>query len=219
MTKKSRLQIQQKIDVMLLPEGEWFQSMVQEMDEGTVSITIPIRNGQYLLLQPWEEVRVEFAVKDAIYRFESQVLGRSKSNNVPLIVLKRPAQYSRQQRRSFVRLPVVLPVEYQISSQKEESGLVEVSETLTGKTVDISGGGLQMYVSNQASRGDTIQVSIQLDDGNQQALALSGLVSWVKKDEHSGAVRLGVDFAEISESDQERIIAFIFSMMRRRTQA
>ena len=219
MSKKNRLREQQKIDVMLLPDGEYFTSVVQELDTDTLSINIPLRQGHYLLLRTGESVRVEFAVDDAIYRFETEVRGRKKSNNVPLIVLPRPTRFARRQRRSFVRLPVNLPVQYRVISRNADTGLPQVSDTYTGKTVDVSGGGLQIAVTKRVSRGDTALVSLSLDDGNPQALALSGPISWVTEDDRTTTVRFGVGFAQINEAEQERIIAYIFSKMRQRTQA
>ncbi|MCW3488727.1 flagellar brake protein [Dethiobacter alkaliphilus] len=216
--KKVRLQLQQKLEVMLLPDGDYYKSSVQEVDKESVAINIPIHQGRYLLLQPGEMVRVEFAIKDAIYRFESKVLGRKKSNNVPLIILERPTRFARRQRRSFVRMPVMLPVEYRLIFRNEDTGLPEVSDTYTGNTVDISGGGLQIADTRRVARGDTALVNLRLDDGNSQALSLSGKISWVYEDARSKTIRFGIGFADISEVDQERIIAYIFSKMRQRTQ-
>ena len=217
MTKKKWLHVQQKIQIMQLPDGERFKSLIQELDGETVSVTVPYRQGKYLLLHSGEMVKVEFAVSDAIYGFQAKVLGRKKSNHVPLVLLSRPAFFTRQQRRSFVRFPVTLPVQFYLNPQSGSSLTPESCEEKSGKIIDISGGGLQIYTSTSLQVGAKVLLRLKLNDGHPQELLLSGTVSWVTEDEWHRSVRFGVSFSGISEAAQERIISYVFSMMRQRT--
>ena len=217
MTKKKWLHVQQKIQIMQLPDGERFKSLIQELDGETVSVTVPYRQGKYLLLHSGEMVKVEFAVSDAIYGFQAKVLGRKKSNHVPLVLLSRPAFFTRQQRRSFVRFPVTLPVQFYLNPQSGSSLTPESCEEKSGKIIDISGGGLQIYTSTSLQVGAEVLLRLKLNDGHPQELLLSGTVSWVTEDEWHRSVRFGVSFSGISEAAQERIISYVFSMMRQRT--
>jgi len=217
MTKKKWLHVQQKIQIMQLPDGERFKSLIQELDGETVSVTVPYRQGKYLLLHSGEMVKVEFAVSDAIYGFQAKVLGRKKSNHVPLVLLSRPAFFTRQQRRSFVRFPVTLPVQFYLNPQSGSSLTPESCEEKSGKIIDISGGGLQIYTSTSLQVGAEVLLRLKLNDGHPQELLLSGIVSWVTEDEWHRSVRFGVSFSGISEAAQERIISYVFSMMRQRT--
>lgn len=215
MTKKKWLHIQQKIDIMQLPDGEYFQSLIQELDGETISVTLPYRQGKYLLLRNGEMVRVEFAVSDAIYGFQSKVLGRKKSNYVPLVLLSRPALFTRRQRRSFVRFPVTLPVDFCLLDGS--SSIPKSSQEKTGKLVDLSGGGMQVYTTGRVRSGEHLLLRLKLDDGHPQEIVLSGKVCWVTEDEWRRSVRFGVCFDGISETARERIISYIFRMMRQRT--
>jgi len=217
MTKKKLLRIQQKIEIMQLPEGERFKSLVQELDGESVSVTVPCRQGKYLLLHSGEMVSVEFAVSDAVYGFQTKVLGRKKSNQVPLVVLSRPAFFSRKQRRSFVRFPVTLPVRFHVCPQPGSQLIQENCEEKTGKTMDISGGGLQIYTSSAVQVGTEVLLRLKLDDGQSQELTIRGRISWVAEGERHSPVRFGLSFQGISEAEQEQIIAYVFSMMRQRT--
>ncbi|MFW0860926.1 MAG: flagellar brake protein [Dethiobacter sp.] len=217
MTKKKWLSVQQKIEIMQLPDGERFKSLIQELDGETVAVTVPYRQGKYLLLHSGEMVRVEFVVSDAIYGFQAKVLGRRKSNNVPLVLLSRPAFFTRKQRRSFVRFPITLPVRFYLHPQSVGPLTPESCEEKTGKTIDISGGGLQIYTSTAVQVGAQVLLRLKLNDGHPQELSLSGNVNWVTEDEWNRSVRFGVCFQGISEAAQERIISYVFSMMRQRT--
>ncbi len=218
MTKKKWLHVQQKIEIMQLPDGERFKSLIQELDGETISVTVPYRQGKYLLLHTGEIVSVEFAVSDAFYGFQAKVLGRRKSNHVPLVLLSRPAFFTRKQRRSFVRFPITLPVRFYFYSQSDVTLMPESGEEKTGKAIDISGGGLQIYTNTAVQVGEQVLLRLKLNDGNPQELILSGNVSWVTEDEWQRSFRFGVCFQGISEAAQERIISYVFSMMRQRTQ-
>ncbi|MBT9173524.1 MAG: Flagellar brake protein YcgR [Syntrophomonadaceae bacterium] len=217
MTKKKWLSVQQKIEIMQLPEGERFKSLIQELDGETVAVTVPYRQGKYLLLRDGEMVRVEVVLSDAIYGFQAKVLGRRKSNHVPLVLLSRPVFFTRKQRRSFVRFPIILPVRFYFHPHSGGPLIPEGCEEKTGKTIDLSGGGLQIYTSTAVQVGAQVLLCLKLNDGHPQELILSGNVNWVTEDEWHRSVRFGVCFQGISEAAQERIISYIFRMMRQRT--
>ncbi|MBS4032719.1 MAG: PilZ domain-containing protein [Clostridiales bacterium] len=216
MAKKNLFEINQKINVVLVPDGEYHLSSIQEIDEKTLSITMPIRRGMYLLLKTRDTVRVEYAVQDAVYSFQANVLDRKRSNEVMLIVLERPSAISRTQRRNYVRFPVNLPIFFQVVGP--DGYPLPDDVVRQGKTVDISGGGLQIVTMSPPDREDTVFIKLKLDDNNPRELQLSGDVSWVVQDDWSKNTRFGVSFTDISEVERERIISYIFLKMRTRTQ-
>jgi c-di-GMP-binding flagellar brake protein YcgR len=208
--KKSRIQINQKIEVAVDPQDGFYKSLVQEVDEEKLSITIPGRQGKNLILHEGDRVHVRFTVKDAAYSFESTVMDRKKSNQVILFVLGMPAVLSRIQRRNFVRFPVVLKAVFQVLAP-------EPSPEYHGNTVDISGGGAHISSAVKVEKGDCILLRIHLG-GVPKEISVQGEVRWTVEDDWLGVHRFGVNFTEISEAEQERIISFIFRQMRQRTQ-
>lgn len=212
---KSRLQIQQKIEILKLPDGERYASSIQEVNDDTISVAVPARRGQYLYLQDGDMVKVEFIDSGAIYGFESKVVGRKKSNQVSLVVLSRPETMTRKQRRNFVRLDINLPVLFRILSG---SPGINPDDVHAGMTIDISGGGLQLSSRTQLESGSRIQISLKLDQKDMQDLVLTGKVNWVVPEEAMRSYRFGVCFEDIREAHRERIISYIFAKMRQRAQ-
>lgn len=213
--KKSRLKLQQKIRIAR-PGGEWYKSSIQELDADTLSVSLPYYNGTYFSALRDELLRVEFSEEDAVYSFETTVVGRKKSNQVPLLVLARPKVLSRTQRRNFVRFPVLLPVRFRTISSGD-GRLVEDVSPVNGKALDISGGGLQISSTRKVNENDTVMVNLALDDDNPRELTLCGTVNWVAEDSVTRTIRFGVRFDDIQEAEQERIISYIFTKMRQRT--
>lgn len=213
--KQSRLYVGQKITVKQLPDGERFKSMVQDLDDKTVSITLPVRKGEYLLLHNQDSVQVEFPLQDAIYSFTCEVSGRRKVNQVSLVVIPRPTVFSRRQRRQFVRLPVIMPLHIYLDNTLDRNK--KPSASVPGKVVDISGGGLQFTCNIPLQAKSSLNLLLPLDDEPKNPpLQLRGVVSWVDEDEQNNSIRVGLSFTDISEADRERIISYIFRKMRNR---
>ncbi len=217
MSKKFGFQITQKINIALLPNGEYYTSTIQELDEKVLAITVPLLSGNYLLLNPGDKVKAEVADSDAVYSFQASVLGRKMSNQVLLLVLERPKTISRRQRRDYVRFPIILPVMYQLVDPGNPQYVMD-DIAYQGETLDISGGGLQIVTMRQLKTNDKMLIMLQLDDNIPLKLHLVGDVSWMVKDNINRNARLGVCFTDISEADRERIISYIFLKMRSRTQ-
>ncbi len=211
--KKSRLRINQKIEIRKDPDPVIFKSSVQELDEHTLSVTIPVRAGQRLMLQPGDRVRVQFVIDDASYYFDTTMLARKKSDQVPLFVLTRPSVLSRVQRRDFVRFPVSLNVIFRILQQAGDD-----PASYKGKTVDLSAGGVQIASSFSPVPGDKVQLTLLLEDEYLPELNERGEVAWVYYDDWLKTARFGVRFTDISDLEREKIIAYIFRCMRRRPQ-
>lgn len=214
--KKSRLRINQKIEVRKDPDLTVFKSSIQELDEETLSITIPVRKGQRLMLQPGDQVRVQFAIDDASYSFETTMLARKKSDHVAFFVLARPSVMARVQRRESVRFPITLNVTFSLLRREGEKS--PDREGNRGQTVDISAGGMQVASSVSPWAGDKVQVALQLGDECLPEINQQGEVAWAYYDDWLKTARFGVRFTDISEEERERIVAYIFRCMRRRPQ-
>ncbi|MBT9172578.1 MAG: Flagellar brake protein YcgR [Syntrophomonadaceae bacterium] len=211
--KKSRLRLNQKIEVRKDPDPVFFKSSIQELEDDTLSVTVPVRVGQRLMLQPGDRVRVQFVVDDASYYFDTTMLARKRSNQVALFVLARPSVLARVQRRDFVRFPAALNVIYQLLAQTDAA-----PEAHKGKTVDLSAGGVQIASSFRPAPGDKVQLTLLLEDKHLPELHERGEVAWSYWDDWLKMARFGVRFTDISEAERERIMTYIFSCMRRRPQ-
>lgn len=211
--KKSRLRLNQKIEVRKDSDPQFFKSSIQELDDETLSVTIPVRAGQRLMLHPGDRVRVQFVVGDASYYFDTTMLARKRSNQVVLFVLARPSVLARVQRRDYVRFPVAVNVVFQLLAQTDVAPVA-----YKGKTVDLSAGGVQVASSISPSPGDKAQIMLLLEDKHLPELNEQGEVAWSYWDDWLKMARFGVRFTNISEAERERIIAYIFSCMRRRPQ-
>ena len=206
---KNELFLGQKITVSAQPQDDLYLSMIQDIEEETLAITLPVFQGQYLFLRQGDSVRVEFTSEDAAYAFTSTVVGRKRSGEVSLLLIRRPSSIERNQRRQLFRIPLVIPCYFMFAEVKERG------QEFEGKIKDLSGSGLRFTTTQPLQRDDLLVISFTLATAQaKQDYKLRSLVRWSKTSEEQ--VTAGVKFIEISHLEQERIINYIFLRLRQR---
>jgi len=209
---KSFLKINQKVKIALNTDNDFMDSLIQELSGKTLSVTIPARKDEPLILRNGDIVSVRFFVYDAAYSFTASVLGHTKSNNVPLVVISRPTAFKRLQRRDYVRIPVTKPILFTVPCTQAADSK---TSSYKGTVIDISGGGIKIFSSSVLSEGDKVEIEFMLSDAPQEKMCLQGTVVWAERD-MSSKKRFGIRFTDIHENQREKIISYIFSKMRQR---
>ena len=81
------------------------------------------------------------------FRFSSEILGRSRLNGrLPVLLVKAPGQYKRQQRRAAYRISAVLKARVEWIDPGNPSQRLDCPAVVT----DLSGGGAQIYLRQPA---------------------------------------------------------------------
>ena len=92
-------------------EIEWddgyYKSIIQDINEDTIYINLPVNEGKYLPLNYNDKVTVFYFDGEKIFKFRTIVTGR-KVDKILLIALKKPEKVNRIQRRNFVRISLIL---------------------------------------------------------------------------------------------------------------
>ncbi|NLZ93484.1 MAG: hypothetical protein GX922_05665 [Firmicutes bacterium] len=204
---KNKLFLGQKITVSAQPQDDVYLSMIQEIEEQTLAITLPVLHGQYLLLHQGDSIQVQFTSEDAAYAFTSTVVDRKKSGEVSLLLITRPSTITRSQRRQLFRMPLVMPCYFTLPHEDVKE------QQFKGKTRDLSGSGLRFTCEQPLQRDDLLTVSFTLPGETKQEFKLPSLVRWSKKCAEN-MITVGVKFIEISYAEQEKIISYIFARLR-----
>lgn len=110
------------------------------------------------------------------------------------------------ERRRFVRIPVNVPVRYNLSKG--------INNPKVAMTNDISTGGICITIKEKLSPNCTIDLEIEPEKSSTPILA-KGQIVWVKetaKQKNAGDIRyfnIGVEFREILPKEKERLYNFI----------
>jgi c-di-GMP-binding flagellar brake protein YcgR len=130
------------------------------------------------------------------------------------------------QRRSNLRINAACPIEYVVV----QSEVTEPGTSGSGKTRNISAGGLQLSVGRPAddtvAEGDLLELRVWLDSGIVLADATVVRVEDLtdigpdgkpvppNKATHAPVTAIAVQFESISDTAQDRIVRYIFSLQR-----
>ena len=180
-----------------------FNSTIQNINEDSFFISIPMEKGYYVKFENGERLTVYcYWENTSVYKFESKVLGREKCGNMPLYKLTLPEKVEKIQRREYVRINVISPIEI-ISKDKKGHGLL----------LDISGGGMKITTEEKLSKEDLIDIKLKSLESGQEII-ISGSVVRANRDE-KGRNIYGIRYYNIENKIREKIIQSIFTIMRK----
>ncbi|MCM0650433.1 PilZ domain-containing protein [Clostridium swellfunianum] len=183
---------------------EYYKSTIENVEEGFICISIPIKEGQYIPLRPGEQVEVLYYSDKDIYKFYTYAIGR-RVDKIPIILLAYPKEIYKVQRRRFVRVPIVCSIEYLKIGKNDEV------KALKATMVDLSGGGMRIKLREELNLGDKIIAKIPIDN---EFLEVKGEIVRIEPEEDSKRIICGVSFTELEERKREKVIRFIFQVMR-----
>lgn len=182
----------------------YYKSNIENVDENSIYISIPIKEGQYIPLRKGEQIEVVYYYDNDIYKFYTVVTDR-QIDRIPLILLAKPKEVFKVQRRKFVRVPIVRNIEY--AKVEKNTSL----KPLKAIMVDLSGGGIRIKINEDIKLGNKLITYIPL---GQEQLILKGEVVRLEKGEDTKKYICGVNFTELDERSREKLIRFIFQLMR-----
>ena len=214
MNNKYEFKINNKVEIEW--DDGYYKSIIQDVSEDTIYITIPANEGKYLPLNYNDKITVFYFDGEKIFKFKTIVTGR-KVDKILLIALKRPEKMNRIQRRNFVRISLILKTYAALIDTKRDLKEICYSnkcntefDFFDADIVDISGGGLNLSTKKEIEFDEEIIVNIPFEKEN---IAVKGKI--IRKQKENEKYIYGVKFLDIDVLTREKIIKFIFSKMRK----
>lgn len=185
-------------------EEDWYSSSVQDVGPGTFYIAVPTQGPNPLVLGRGEKVRVTFVNEMSRYEFTTAVVGW-RQDNIPLYELLIPGELRRIQLREFVRVPVMLDVEY-----AEDTGEGARPSYKKCTALDISGGGVRLLTKKEMPAGTRLflRFTLPLKTGPEE-MELKGKVVRSWSDPETRNHQCGVQFVGISRRQQDLIVRYV----------
>lgn len=180
-----------------------YRCSIQGITENSVSINVPVNNGELLMLNGGEVLDVQYCSETGnYYEFELEVIGRNNDDNIPMYNLSLPRNLRRIQRRDYVRVEVLRNIKYR---RKEEEPWREAI------MLDISGGGMRIKVPIELDIGDRLITKFE-SSGKLFEIEVE-----IKRNEkvNAGEYIYGLEFIDINEKRRDNIIEDVFFVMRR----
>lgn len=191
-------------------ENYQYKARVADISKENINIELPIdeETGRIKLLLTGSTIMVWYISNEqGQFSFATKVLGL-KREQVPLLILEKPVNYQRVQRRDFLRVPVTIETAYKIkiSKQKEWNVL---------KTVDLSGGGMQFILPFpiELAEGEVIEgwIVLPFRNGMIDHIKYEGEILRIQLPHEKAKVNwVSVRFTDIQEKDRAKIIRFCY---------
>lgn len=204
----SDLKVNQLIDIEYENEKdntcEYLASRIEEITEDSLIVASPMRKGQLVPLHIGQNIKVCYTFKENSYAFVSRILDR-RSEPIPVLTIKQPDEILKIQRRSFVRLPISLPVYFkEVQEQTVHQGI----------TVDISGGGALFLSNVRFAQGDLLDFELHLPERNSICCNAKVVRLLIPQPGGGSKYKVAVNYVDISEPQRDKIFNFIFEKQR-----
>ncbi|MBZ9635969.1 flagellar brake protein [Clostridium sp. FP1] len=201
--------INKKVEILV--DERYYNTNIQDLTEEYIAISIPMSGGQYVPLSRGDIIDVIYYEDENLYKFKSSVIGR-KIENIPILLISKPVEIEKIQRRKYVRISLINTAKYKnLKNQPKISPrTINESEYLKAAIVDLSGGGMKVRVSEEIVKNDFILVNLTI---NNEDIHIVGQAKRIQKDDE-GRFVCGLSFEFLDSLTRERIIKYIFQLMR-----
>ncbi|MCB2340795.1 flagellar brake protein [Clostridium estertheticum] len=206
---KVDFKLNKKLEILV--DEKYFNSNVQDVTEDYIAISIPTNSGEYLPLSNGSIIDVIYYEEENIYKFSSSIIGR-KFENIPILLLAKPEEIKKIQRRRYVRVPLIKAAKYINLRDEPKVNLstIDNSKYLKAVLVDLSGGGMRVKVSEEIKDNDFLLVALTV---NEEEVLIVGQTKRIMKDA-DGRFICGLSFEFLDNVTREQLIRYIFQLMR-----
>ena len=206
---KVDFKLNKKLEILV--DEKYFNSNVQDVTEDYIAISIPTNSGEYLPLSNGSIIDVIYYEEENIYKFSSTIIGR-KFENIPILLLAKPEEIKKIQRRRYVRVPLIKTAKYINLKNEPKVNLSTINDSkyLKAVLVDLSGGGMRVKVSEEVKDNDFLLVALTV---NEEEVLIVGQTKRRIKD-NDGRFICGLSFESLDNATREQLIRYIFQLMR-----
>ncbi|NOY53175.1 MAG: hypothetical protein GXP58_06080 [Deltaproteobacteria bacterium] len=176
-----------------------YKSRVESILTDGIAVAPPTRRCIDVGTSCW----VYFLTKGQRYGFSSRVRGYGKER-VVLLLLARPQEILRLQRRKYFRVPVEIPVDFQVREETETS-------LLSGVIRNISSGGVLLIVSRDVVPvGKELRLRFTLSS-EISLTEIPGKIVRVEEAKNGKKYEYGVEFIDVHNRLRDIIMRFVFN--------
>lgn len=160
------------------------------------------------------EIVVWAGLDDARCSFDSLVMGEQVQNGHTYLVLKKPQKLTTSDRRHFVRMKSHLAIKFNIISSEDATQWKKIEPSYEAVLIDLSGVGLS-FAYNREIPPDTLMVFALPLEMKNASMTIKILGTVVRNDPQEKGCRVGVQFENVSELQQDLIMKHLFHTMRK----
>lgn len=216
----------------------YVSQFLQWTENNMAIIAVPTYKGHLVSLHTDDIYELKFFTKSGLYRCQGKILRKAKtSNNIMVAEVRFVTALEKFQRRQYFRMDCILPMTYavlteeqkQLYKEKKRSFSSEQKQSIEkklenqhivfekGTILDLSGGGMRFNSMVQQEHGDIVLLQPAWPEVMRKRIPfLFGKIISSKKipNKEPAVFDNRVEYIEISSSEQEHIITYIFKEER-----
>lgn len=201
-----------RLEPALISEFEWYEGGNKAV------IAAPIFEGNIVPLQIDSAINIYFIQKrenlKSLYKFTAVIKDREISGNLHILVIEKQSEIVRVQRRTYFRLDCFIELKYLVidTTANNRYGDAPRKRALVD---NLSGGGICLLLDEKINAGHIIECELFADQDRK--IRFFGNVVRFEEIEKEGRYkyRAGIAYINISDSDREAIIRYIFNEQRK----
>lgn len=219
-------------------EEIYISQFLQWVDKTSAQVAVPTYKGRLVPLRVDEVYELRFYTRGGLYRCRAKIVKRARTEGTAAIAeVKFVSALEKYQRRQYYRMDCIMPVNYAVLSDEQQELYREKKRCLTqeqkqavekkletqqidfkkGTVLDISGGGVRFNSSIQQEAGDVLLLQLALPENIRKKIPfLFGRIISSSKlmNKESELFDNRIEFVEITHSEQEELITYIFKEER-----
>ncbi|MFZ5631713.1 MAG: flagellar brake protein [Bacillota bacterium] len=204
----------QKIYISGSDKKEYVAS-IESVTPDAITITYPLHRQNSMELRRGDEVFVKILMGSFALEFSTRVKS-FRPDNVLLVNLEHPVEYTRIQRRSAVRMKTLINIliaPLPPNPENPDLPLIPKEEPLyiRATALDISAGGMEI-LANAPNEKDSfllIKFDLEMDKKRVHNFSVTAQVRRLTQ-ESPRRFRHGVEFLDLSRADSDKIFQYIF---------
>ncbi len=217
--KQVRAEVNELVQIQAVdePNSRTYYSRVEDASGERINISWPTEAGVRIPFHKNEGLFLSFTRQDAVYGFQALVTETIPAP-IPMLILRATGETQRIQRREYVRVTALLPVEMSavVSTSLGSGGSEPKVLSIKTNTVNISGGGLAIHHKSLLPIGTIFQIRLSLPS-SPEPVQLS--VRVVRNESREDARKnrffmVGMQFVSIPERLRMRMVRYVFDFQK-----
>lgn len=240
------LNVGNRIEMKLLsgtkkePDRYYYSKLQEMLEDNQAKISMPMDGGRLIPASAGERYQLCFYTKQGLYQCQCVVMNRFHERQLPMLTVRFVTDLERLQRRQYFRLQCLMDASYRHITSEElllRERLAHVTEPGSKKQfearlqecytewrpatiLDISGGGVRFNSEEQLEKNSLIMLLLNVSDNNKihTLMPEARVVASTEVQNRARVYEQRVEYQNISTTDREVIIRYIFFEERRRRQ-
>lgn len=204
------LKVNDKIEVV--SNGQAYKSLIIDIEDETLSINMPVYDGEYLVLHEGEKIELNSYLDDGrCYNFFCEVIMRGKEGSIVYYQISQPFNVTKIQRRNFFRVGLLQEMQYKIITDIEENDIDNIPYK-NCLMIDLSAGGAKLKIKELIKENDLILINLKLNSIDFEVKCEIVRI----ENAPDKQILCALKFIDILPGQAEKIIKELFEIVRKR---